>query len=75
VAKEPEDEPCAEILDRLRPGFEAMFTLWRIPPEVAREVIDEACRDLLAKRPRPQNPDLWLVRAVIRRCRPDPFAN
>ena len=75
MAKEPEDEPCAEILERLIPGFEAMFTLWGIPPEMAQEVIEEACRDLLAKRPRPQDPELWLVRAVIRRCLPGRFVN
>ncbi|HKI05128.1 MAG TPA: hypothetical protein VKK31_24325 [Thermoanaerobaculia bacterium] len=57
-----------ETLDRLQPVLEWIFTDYGIPPDQAAAIVEECCRILIAKRPRPQEPAVWLLRNVIERC-------
>lgn len=60
---------AVEVLDRLRPVLLALFAAFGISAERAREIVEEAGAILASKRRKPQNPDVWLLRAVIERCR------
>ena len=71
MMKKPEGESCAEILARLKMALDAIFRFWQIPPDKAREVMRAACADLAARPRRPRDPDLFVLRSVLRRCRPD----
>jgi hypothetical protein len=63
-------DPCSEILARLTPVLSAVFRAYGIPESGAREISDDACRTLLAKR-RLQHEDAegWLLRTIIESCR------
>lgn len=66
---ERQGESSVEVLDRVRPALEAVFAAFGIPEEQARRILTEAGRDLASKRRKPQEPDVWLLRTVIERCR------
>ena len=57
-----------EILDRLQPVLDWIFAGYGITPDQAAAIVEESCRILIAKRPRPQEPAVWLLRHVIERC-------
>ncbi len=63
-------DSCVEILERLTPVLPAVFKAYRVPEPWAREIVDEACRTLLAKRRlRHEDPEGWLLRTIIESCR------
>jgi hypothetical protein len=63
-------DPCVEILDRISPVLPAIFNAYRVPEPRAREIVDDACRTLLAKRRlRHEDPEGWLLRTIIESCR------
>ena len=66
---EPPSESSIEVLDRLRPILLAVFRAYRISEEKAREIIEEAGKNLASQRCKPQDPDAWLLRTVIEQCR------
>ena len=69
-AMERPTDSCVEILERLSPVLPAVFNAYRVPPPRAREIVDDACRTLLAKsRLRHEDPEGWLLRTIIESCR------
>jgi hypothetical protein len=69
-AMERPADSCVEILERLSPVLPAIFNAYRVPEPRAREIVDEACRTLLAKRRlRHEDPEGWLLRTIIESCR------
>ncbi|PYQ58437.1 MAG: hypothetical protein DMF53_20420 [Acidobacteria bacterium] len=61
---------CVEILEQLTPVLPAVLNAYRVPEPRAREIVDDACRTLLAKRRlRYQDPEGWLLRTIIESCR------
>jgi hypothetical protein len=60
---------CVEILEQLTPVLPAVLNAYRVPEDRAREIVDDACRTLLAKRRlRHEDPEGWLLRTVIESC-------
>jgi hypothetical protein len=57
-----------EILDRLQPVLVWIFAAYGIAPERAARIVEESCHILIAKRPKLQEPAVWLLRHVIERC-------
>ena len=69
-AMERSTDSYVEILDRLSPVLPAVFNAYRVPAPRAREIVDDACRTLLAKRRlRHEDPEGWLLRTIIESCR------
>ena len=62
-------ESSTEVLDRLQPVLLAVFRAYRISEEKAREIVEDAGKDLAIKKRKPQDPDAWLLRTVIEQCR------
>lgn len=62
-------ESWTEVLARLRPLLEPIFAAYGVTPDQAQEIVEEACLVLISKRPRRQDPEGWLLRTVIERCR------
>jgi hypothetical protein len=62
-------ESWTEILARLRPLLESIFAAYRVTPEQAQEIVEEACLVLISKRPQRRDPEGWLLRAVVESCR------
>jgi DNA-directed RNA polymerase specialized sigma24 family protein len=60
-------ESWTEVLARLRPLLEQIFSAYGVTPDQAQEIVEEACFVLISKRPR-QDPDGWLLRRVIESC-------
>ena len=61
---------CVEILEQLTPVLPAVLNAYRVPEDRAREIVDDACRTLLAKqRLRHEDPEGWLLRTIIESCR------
>ena len=57
-----------EILKRLRPVLEWIFTGYGISPARAEKIVEESCRVLAGKRLRRQNPAVWLLHTIVERC-------
>ena len=69
-AMERPTDSCVEILERLTPVLPAVLNAYRVPEVRAREIVDDACRTLLAKRRlRHEDPEGWLLRTIIESCR------
>jgi len=66
---EPDDDPCLAALERLASTLVPLFGAYRVPPEQQREIVDEAHRIFLAKWPKLREPDAWLLRRIVDRCR------
>jgi hypothetical protein len=63
-------DSCVEVLQRLSPVLPAVFNAYRVPVPRAREIVDDACRTLLAKsRLLHEDPEGWLLRTIIENCR------
>lgn len=63
------EETSFELLARLRPVLEEIFSAYGISEAQARQILEETCGILVSKRWDRQNPGRWLVRTVIERCR------
>lgn len=63
------EETSAELLARLRPVLEEVFSAYGISEDQARLILEESCGLLISKRWDRQNPGRWLLRTVIERCR------
>jgi len=64
-----ERDTWIEVLARLRPLLEQIFVAYGIAPGQAQQIVEEACLVLISKRPQRQDPEGWLLRAVIEGCR------
>lgn len=64
-----EGESWREILTRLRPLLEQIFVAHEMTPDQAQQIVEEACLVLISKRPQRRDPDGWLLREVVERCR------
>jgi DNA-directed RNA polymerase specialized sigma24 family protein len=62
-------ETSAELLARLRPALEEIFAAYGISGERARHILEESVLLLISKQWDRQNPERWLLRMVIERCR------
>lgn len=58
-----------EILRRWEPTFKAVFAAYEISERDARQVLEEALEDLLRKKTAWLDPEGWLLRTVVERCR------
>jgi hypothetical protein len=58
-----------EVLARVAPALERIFTDFGIPEEVAEEMVEEVCYIYVAKQRTLHNPEKWLLATVIERCR------
>ncbi len=56
------------LLGRLRPTLARVFAAYGLSDEQAAQVLDQCALDLVAKRPRPEDPERWLLRRVLSRC-------
>lgn len=63
------EEISAELLARLRPALEEIFAAYGISEEAARQILEDTFGLLISKRWDRQNPQRWLLRMVIERCR------
>ena len=63
------EETSVELLVRLRPALEEVFSAYGISEDAARQILEDACGILISKRWDRQNPWRWLLRTVIERCR------
>jgi len=63
------EESSTELLARLRPVLEEVFSAYGISEDQARLILEESCGLLISKRWDRQNPGRWLLRTVIERCR------
>lgn len=66
--EQPEDS-CAEILIRLGGVFKVVFAEHRVSEEQAEVILRDACFALTSQRRKPSNPDGWLYRTVVEKCR------
>ncbi|MFL6196923.1 MAG: hypothetical protein ACJ75H_22250 [Thermoanaerobaculia bacterium] len=62
-------EDTAELLARLRPVLEEVFSAYGLSEDQARLILQESLALLIAKRWDRANPSGWLLRTVIERCR------
>jgi len=58
-----------EVLARVAPALERIFSDFGIPEEVAEEMVEEVCYIFVAKQKTLHNPEKWLLATVIERCR------
>jgi hypothetical protein len=59
-------DPWLEALDRISPALPALFSAYRVPEGRAREIVEDACRTLTAKRRlRHEDAEGWLLRTII----------
>jgi DNA-directed RNA polymerase specialized sigma24 family protein len=65
----PMEESSSELLARLRPVLEEIFSAYGVSEAEARQILEETCGLLISKRWDRQNPGRWLLRTVIERCR------
>lgn len=66
TAGPPGTAPAPPSLDE--PEIEALILRFRLPPDVAQNILDQLTLALLAKRERIRNPRQWLLRALRRQC-------
>jgi DNA-directed RNA polymerase specialized sigma24 family protein len=63
------EETSAELLARLRPALEEIFSTYGISEAQARQILEETLLLLISKRWDRQDPGRWLLRTVVERCR------
>ena len=69
LSQPPMEESSSELLARLRPVLEEIFSAYGVSEAEARQILEETCGLLISKRWDRQNPGRWLLRTVIERCR------
>ena len=63
------EESWAELLERLGPLLVGIFADFGISPREAQEIVEEAFLVLMSKRPRRKDPEGWLLRTIVDKCR------
>ena len=66
---EQSEDSCAEILVRLGGVFKVVFAEHRVSEEQAEVILRDSCFALTSQRRKPSNPDGWLYRTVVEKCR------
>lgn len=61
-------EPLAELLQRLQPDAEALFTRFRLPAADAERILHEVALVLTYRWDRIADKDAWLRATLHRRC-------
>ncbi len=62
-------ESITDLLVRLRPALEQIFSSNGLSAAESEEVLHESAFTLVSKWPGLRRPDLWLLRRVADRCR------
>ncbi|HYU33219.1 MAG TPA: sigma factor [Thermoanaerobaculia bacterium] len=62
-------ESWAELLERLGPLLVGIFADFGISPREAQEIVEEAFLVLMSKRPPRKDPEGWLLRTIVEKCR------
>ncbi len=57
-----------QLMDRLESEFARLFTYFRIPPQDAEDLLQDALVLFITKRPQIVTPDAWLVGTLRYRC-------
>lgn len=63
------EETWTELLERLGPLLVRIFADYGVSPQEAQEIVEEACLVLMSKRPSRKDPEGWLLRTIIDKCR------
>jgi DNA-directed RNA polymerase specialized sigma24 family protein len=63
------DPSWTELLERLGPLLVGMFADHGISPREAQEIVEEAFLVLMSKQPPRKDPEGWLLRTVLEKCR------
>lgn len=63
------EESWTELLERLGPLLVKIFAEHGVSPEEAQEIVEEACLVLMSKRPPRKDPEGWLLRTILDKCR------
>lgn len=63
------DESWAELLERLGPLLVVLFADFGVSPQEAQEVVEEAFLVLMSKKPPRKDPEGWLLRTILEKCR------
>lgn len=63
------DESWAELLERLGPLLVVIFSELGVSPQEAQEIVEEAFLVLMSKQPPRKDPEGWLLRTILEKCR------
>jgi len=63
------EESCTELLERMGPLLVGMFADFGVSPREAQEIVEESFLVLMCKRPPRKDPEGWLLRRILERCR------
>ncbi|HBL25628.1 MAG TPA: hypothetical protein DD490_02205 [Acidobacteria bacterium] len=62
-------ESWSELLERLSPLLVGLFATFGVSPQEAQEMVEESFLVLMAKRPAHKDPEDWILRRILDRCR------
>lgn len=63
------EESWTELLERLEPLLVRIFADFGVSPREAQEIVEEAFLVLMSKRPPRKDPEGWLLRTIMEKCR------
>jgi DNA-directed RNA polymerase specialized sigma24 family protein len=63
------EESWTELLERLEPLLVRIFADFGVSPGEAQEIVEEAFLVLMSKRPARKDPEGWLLRTILEKCR------
>lgn len=63
------EESWTELLERLGPLLVRIFADYGVSPQEAQDIVEEAFLILMSKRPLRKDPEGWLLRTIIDKCR------
>ena len=63
------EETWTELQERLGPILVRIFAEHGVSPQEAQEIVEEAFLVLMSKRPPRKDPEGWLLRTIIDKCR------
>jgi DNA-directed RNA polymerase specialized sigma24 family protein len=63
------EESWTELLEKLEPLLVRIFADFGVSPREAQEIVEEAFLVLMSKRPARKDPEGWLLRTIIEKCR------
>ncbi len=63
------EESWTELLERLGPLLVGIFAEFGVSPLEAQEIVEESFLVLMSKRPPRKDPEGWLLRTILEKCR------
>lgn len=62
-------ESWTELLERMGPLLVGIFAEYGISPREAQEIVEETFLVLMSKQPPRKDPEGWLLRTILEKCR------